>query len=196
MKTSLIHSLLLLLCITAFSQIAVAQTASPDSSIVIERGVIEGQVIDRDTQQEIISAKVEIVGNKKGTVTNAVGEFRLDRLAPNTYRLKVSATDYETTIRGDVRVGVSQSAKLVIELKFKATNADEVVVGAARIFEKKEDFRTSSNSLSQEEIRRAPGAVEDVSRMMQIMPGVTFGSDSRNDIIARGGNPTENFIMH
>jgi outer membrane receptor for ferrienterochelin and colicin len=31
--------------------------------------------------------------------------------------------------------------------------------------------------------------------MVQILPGVAFGSDARNDIIARGGSPIENFIM-
>ncbi|MDX2129866.1 MAG: TonB-dependent receptor [Chloroherpetonaceae bacterium] len=160
-----------------------------------ETGVIEGQVLDRDTQQEIIGAKVEVVGTKLGTITNAFGTFQLKGLTPGTYRLRVTAPEYKSTIRSDVRVGSTQSTKLSIELKIDSYAQGEVVITATRSFEQKEDTRVSSNVLTQEEIRRAPGSAEDVSRMVQVLPGVVSGSDARNDIIARGGSPSENFLM-
>ncbi len=50
-------------------------------------------------------------------------------------------------------------------------------------------------NLDYEEIRRAPGATEDISRMLQSAPGVAIGNDQRNDIIIRGGSPSENLIL-
>lgn len=160
-----------------------------------DTGTIEGQIIDRDTKQEIIGAKIQVLNTLLGAASDANGNFRLTGLPVGTYRLKISATDYKTVIRSDVRVGSTQSAKLAIELKIDAFEQAEQVVTSVKAFEKSEDMRVSSNTLTQEEIRRAPGAVEDVSRMVQILPGVAFGSDARNDIIARGGSPTENFMM-
>ncbi len=160
-----------------------------------ETGTIEGQLLDRDTQQEIIGAKVEVLGTKLGATTDINGAFRLTGIPIGTYRLKITAPEYKTIIRSDVRVSSTQSAKLSIELKIDAYQQSEQVITGVKAFEKSEDMRVSSNTLTQEEIRRAPGAVEDVSRMVQILPGVAFGSDARNDIIARGGSPIENFIM-
>ena len=57
------------------------------------------------------------------------------------------------------------------------------------------DVSTSSYNLDFEEIRRAPGAVEDISSMVQIMPGVSPANDQRNDLIVRGGSPAENLTM-
>ncbi|MFQ3599377.1 MAG: TonB-dependent receptor [Chloroherpetonaceae bacterium] len=160
-----------------------------------ETGVIEGEVIDRDTKQEIIGAKLEVLNTTFGAVSDVNGNFRLSGLPVGTYRLKVTAPEYKVIIRSDVRVGSSQSTKLTIELKIDAYQQSEQVITGVKAFDKTEDMRVSSNTLTQEEIRRAPGAVEDVSRMVQILPGVAFGSDARNDIIARGGSPVENFIM-
>lgn len=160
-----------------------------------ETGTIEGEILDRDTKQEIIGAKVEVLNTTLGAVSDVNGRFRLSGLPIGAYRLKITAPDYKTIVRSDVRVSSTQSAKLSIELKIDAYQQSEQVITGVKAFEKSEDMRVSSNTLTQEEVRRAPGAVEDVSRMAQILPGVAFGSDARNDIIARGGSPVENFLM-
>ncbi len=175
----------LLACVVFFNTMVFGQ----------ETGSLEGRLIDRDTKQEIIGAKIEVLGTTLGTVSDHNGQFRLEGLPIGTYRLKITAPEYKMVIRSDVRVGSSQSTKLTIELKLDAFLQSEQVITGVKTFEKMEDMRVSSNTLTQEEIRRAPGAVEDVSRMVQILPGVAFGSDARNDIIARGGSPAENFLM-
>ncbi|HEY3251760.1 MAG TPA: TonB-dependent receptor plug domain-containing protein, partial [Ignavibacteria bacterium] len=57
------------------------------------------------------------------------------------------------------------------------------------------DESTSMYNLDFEEIRRAPGAVEDISRMVQVLPGVSAANDQRNDLIVRGGSPAENLVI-
>jgi outer membrane receptor for ferrienterochelin and colicin len=159
-------------------------------------GTVDGTIADRDTKQPIAGARILVVGTQRGAIANARGEFAVSGLQPGTYRLQISAPEYKTMIRSDVRIGSTQSTKIDIELSLALYKAQEVTVAGGRtLIEKIDDMRVSANQLTQEEIRRAPGAVEDVSRMVQILPGVAFGSDARNDIIARGGSPVENFLM-
>lgn len=161
------------------------------------RGVIEGSVIDRDTKQPVPKAKITVLKIKRTAVTDSLGYFYIDGLESGVYSIGVSALEYRNVVKTDIRVGPAQSAKLALELPQMEIRAGEVVISAAsdKFFETNEDTRVSANILSQEEVRRAPGAVEDVSRMVQGLPGVVTASDARNDIIARGGSPSENFIM-
>lgn len=161
----------------------------------INKGTISGEVIDRDTKQKIIGALIEVMNTKFLTVTDADGNFIIRDLEPKTYNLKISAPYYVTTYKTDVLVTGLQSTKIIIELKLASYQTDEVVVSSEKFFEKPGDQFTSTNSLSAEEIRRAPGAVEDLNRMIQSLPGVTTATDSRNDLIVRGGSPIENFII-
>lgn len=159
------------------------------------KGIIKGEIVDRDTKQKIIGAVVEVLNTKFLTVSDIDGNFLIEGLDPKTYNLKVSAPYYVTTYITDIAVSSSQSAKIIVELKLASYETDEVVVSSDKYFEKPGDQFTSVNSLSAEEIRRAPGAVEDLNRMVQTLPGVTTATDSRNDLIVRGGSPVENFIM-
>jgi hypothetical protein len=158
-------------------------------------GKIVGEVKDHDTKQSIVGAVVEVMNLGIFTATDVSGNFAIGNLEPRTYHLKISAPYYLTTYKTDVSVSGKQSSKISIELKLASYQTDEVIVISERYFDKPIDLTTSTNSLSPEEIRRAPGAVEDLNRMIQTLPGVTTATDSRNDIIVRGGSPVENLIL-
>ncbi|MFH0736754.1 MAG: TonB-dependent receptor [bacterium] len=159
------------------------------------KGSIQGKVVDIDTKQELAGAVITIVETNKFVISNNNGEFVIDNLEPRLYSLLIKAAFYSEIIKTDIRVGISQSTKLTIELKMKNYEEDEIVVTGNKLFETTSGASISSNTLSPEEIRRAPGAAEDVQRMVQALPGVTTATDSRNDLIVRGGSPFENFIM-
>jgi hypothetical protein len=53
----------------------------------------------------------------------------------------------------------------------------------------------STRSQSNEEIRRLPGGFEDVVRAVSILPGVAQAQPGRNDLIVRGGAPSENLFV-
>ncbi|MBC8045070.1 MAG: TonB-dependent receptor [Rhizobacter sp.] len=185
--------ILFVLIFTAFT--------APFAATAQEQGTIEGSVIDRQTKQEIIGAKIQVITGRgdtalsQGALSDAQGNFRIENVPVGTHRLKITATDYKLFIKTDVAVSSAQSTKLSLELKSDIATASEVVVTADYLFAKSEDAKVSSNMLSREEIRRAPGSVEDVSRMVQSLPGVAVASDARNDLIVRGGAPSENFTM-
>lgn len=159
------------------------------------KGKIVGEVVDHNTKQPIPGALIEVVNANIFTAADANGNFILENLIPKTYHLKISAPYYVLTYKTDINVGEIQSSKVYVELKLASYETEEVVVSAGKYFDKPHDLSTSTNSLSSEEIRRAPGAVEDLNRMIQTLPGVTTATDSRNDLIVRGGSPIENFII-
>lgn len=159
------------------------------------KGKIVGEVIDRNSKQPIIGAVIEIVNAKIFTASDENGIFVVQNLNPKTYNLKISAPYYQTIYRTDVNVSGTQSIKIVIELILSSYETEEIVVSSERSFANAHDLKTSTNFLSAEEIRRSPGAAEDLNRMIQSLPGVTTATDSRNDLIVRGGSPFENFIM-
>ena len=68
----------------------------------------------------------------------------------------------------------------------------EGITVAADVFEAREDAPTSTQRLTEVEIRRNPGGIGDISRSLLSLPGVVGGVDNRNDLIVRGGGPGEN----
>ena len=54
---------------------------------------------------------------------------------------------------------------------------------------------SSVKKFSCEEIRRSPGGFEDVVRALSVLPGVARQSAGRNDLIVRGGAPSENLYI-
>lgn len=158
-------------------------------------GKIEGKVYDSKTKQPVAGALVEIMYSDIKTETDNEGSFSLSGIQSGIYGLRVSAPYYKTAYRTDILINAAQSAKIEIEMTISQYELDEVAVTGQKLFDKKEDFAVSINSLNQEEIRRAPGAAEDLFRMIQSLPGVTTASDSRNDLIVRGGSPFENLVL-
>ncbi|MBK7252479.1 MAG: TonB-dependent receptor plug domain-containing protein [Ignavibacteria bacterium] len=112
----------------------------------------------------------------------------------DSYQIKISGTGYDPLIKSDLIVYASKPLELIIKLNSKGIITDQIDV-EANYFQKSSDVNISSLNLDFEEIRRAPGATEDISRMIQTIPGVSIGNDQRNDIIVRGGSPAENLIL-
>jgi len=159
-----------------------------------EKGVINGRVTDQETKSPVPEATVSILNTDLKTKTNEKGEFSFTGIPYGTYELKVSSLGYDAFIHTDVVVLSSRPADVEIELLVNAITTQQIDV-EGKYFQKSTDVSTSSYNLDFEEVRRAPGAVEDISRMVQIMPGVSPANDQRNDLIVRGGSPSENLTM-
>jgi hypothetical protein len=62
-------------------------------------------------------------------------------------------------------------------------------------FKKVEESPVSLKTISIAEIERSPGANRDISKVIQSLPGVASGVAYRNDLIVRGGGPSENRFL-
>lgn len=166
----------------------------PPDSFCQDGGKIRGKVIDEETLNPVEGAEAEIPGSGFKAVTNSKGEFEMSGLEFGTYEVRISCPGYQTQIRTDLTVYASKPLTFTVKLLPGSITTEEIEV-KANFFRQSSDVNISSMNLDYEEIRRAPGATEDISRMLQSAPGVTTGNDQRNDLIIRGGSPAENLLL-
>jgi hypothetical protein len=156
---------------------------------------VTGRVVDAVTQETLPGANVSVLGDGDallgGAATALDGEFAIEGLAPGTYRVRASFVGYETRVLADVVVQGSRPTFVLFELREAALEGGEVVVTAG-LFEDEPDAPVSVVALGPEEIRRTPGGQNDISRTLLSLPGVTGAVDNRNDLLVRGGGPSEN----
>lgn len=179
---------------TALLLAAALLSAPPAAHAQPRPGTLSGRILDRSTRQPIAQATVQIEGLGKGGVSDDAGRFTLRQVPAGTYRLRAWRLDYPPVMLSDVAVTPGRDTDVLIELLPEAVPQAEVEV-QAEAFAKPRDQATSSYSMSYEEIRRSPGAIGDVLRLVQSLPGVVTTNDQRNDIVARGGSPAENLIL-
>lgn len=159
------------------------------------KGIILGAVKDKNTQQAIEGAVVQIEGTADGNTTDSNGNYRIET-SLGAKNIKVSYLGYATQIKYNIIVSSGNAQIVNFELDEEGKNLNEVVVKDNKSRSARAaDMITpmSTQRLSTEEIKSNPGGNFDVSRVIQVLPGVSGGAAAnRNDIIVRGGAPNEN----
>jgi hypothetical protein len=157
-------------------------------------GSLSGSVLDA-TGTPASFATVCLAGITRCVVADERGAFRLPNIRAGTYALEVTLSGEAPLPVGrfDVRAGIDQ--RLEITLPSRSHLETTVTVTAPAVTAPAE-VKTSVQMITAQEIFRAAGALQDVSRYVQTLPGVVIGSDDfRNDIIVRGGSPLENLFI-
>ena len=98
---------------------------------------------------------------------------------------------YEPLSKTDIIVKSKRITFVNAELKMTMIESEDIIVTAG-YFSQIQAQPTSATNFSSEEIRRAPGSVGDVSRILNVLPGVARVNDMSNDLLVRGGSPSEN----
>jgi hypothetical protein len=168
-----------------------AQSARDQATRV---AAVTGRVIDAGTQEPVVGATVQVIDTRSGAVADAEGRFAVYGLAPGSYRVRASAVGYEPAIRTDVVVSGVRPYDLTIELRQSPALSSTVVV-RPDYFQKSTEATLSRQTFSNEEVRRLPGGFEDVVRAVSTLPGVARVSNGRNDLLVRGGAPSENLFL-
>lgn len=158
-------------------------------------GKIQGRVIDSRTKEPLAGVNVLIVGQTLGASTDTEGYYSIERSPTGTQRIEISYIGYETRIVTDIMVISSKPAIANIELTESLIEVETIVVTGG-YFPEETQVQPSTIALNREEIRRFPGGFEDVVRTVSTLPGVTItGSGGRNDLLVRGGGPSENLFI-
>ena len=154
-------------------------------------GYIKGRVFDAKNNESVTYATVVISETTIGTQTDDQGNFTIDNLEPGFYKIKVSAVGFKTYISESFRITKATGATILAPLEEENVKLDEVVVKSS-YFRKREESPVSLRTIGIEEIEKNPGGNRDISKVIQSYPGVASTSAFRNDIIVRGGGPSEN----
>jgi len=157
-------------------------------------GYIYGKVYDASTKQAIPFANVIVIGTNNGAATDENGYFKITDLPVNTYQVRASVVGFNPQTKTDVVVQTSKPAEIYFELVPQAIELQGVTV-TSDYFRKDPLEVNSIRSFSYEEIRRSPGGFEDVIRALSVLPGVAQADGGRNDLIIRGGAPSENLYL-
>jgi outer membrane receptor for ferrienterochelin and colicin len=159
-----------------------------------QNGAIRGEIYNGTTNEPIIGANVVVVGYSLGAVSDDLGLYSIPVIPTGTYSLRVSAIGYTPYIATDIVVVTSKPTEIRISLQESMLEVDGVQVTAS-YFQKIPDRPLSNLLQTNEEIRRLPGGLEDVVRAISILPGVAQVQPGRNDLIVRGGAPSENLFI-
>ena len=152
---------------------------------------IKGTVIDKASRQPLEFINVLVLGLGRGGVTDAEGHFNIGEVPPGIYRLQASAVGYKTILTPEYIVS-TKDLTIQIETEENLTELEGVTVTASP-FRRDPESPVGLRIIGLQEIEKSPGANRDISRIVQSYPGVAFSpAGYRNDLIVRGGSPSEN----
>ena len=141
------------------------------------------------------AVRVCALGTSSCATTDADGAFRIPDLRAGEYVLEIIPAEGLPITSDPVPVRAGRDGRVEITLAAPADVQQTVTVSAAA-FTVPGEVKTSGFLVQPGEILRSAGALQDVSRYLQTLPGVVVGSnDFRNDIIVRGGSPLENLFV-
>jgi hypothetical protein len=160
------------------------------------KGDIVGRIVDGKTQEPLPVVNVQVIEQPTfGAVTDTSGNFRIEGSPVGTYSLKATIIGYESIIQTNVVVSTGRSTKVSMKLFEQAVEVSGVTVNATYFSRTNEISPLSVNNYDRAEVKRQPGSVMDVQRVVQNLPGIASSNDNMNELIVRGGAPFENLTI-
>ncbi|MBN2765786.1 MAG: TonB-dependent receptor [Paludibacteraceae bacterium] len=159
--------------------------------VFAQKGTIKGKVYNAKTNEPIEFANIIIEGTTIGSTSDLDGNYIFTGIDPGFMRLTVSYIGFETTTSSEIQVQGNQTTFVDIAVPEAAFAIQEVVV-RQNLNLKRIESPISVLSIGVQEIEKSAGANRDVSKVVQALPGVGATDPNRNDLIVRGGGPSEN----
>ncbi len=178
------------------SFLATATTLFASAPMDPERsGKLTGSVVASSTHQPVPGAVIVLLGTKLGASTDTAGHFTLDAIPVGTYAARVSCVGFTPSTATDIVISTGHPVQLAVVLEEEPIELTDETTVTGSLFTRPREIVVNRYAMSYEEIRRAPGAIGDISRVMSGMPGIVPTSDQRNDLVVRGGSPAENLTI-
>jgi len=171
--------------------IATYLLALPGYSQSSNGGIIEGRIYNKSNNEPVPFANLIIYGTNIGSVSDLDGNFIFTGVKPGYVRLQASSVGYEMYVSEEFQVTNVGRAYIELPVNEGTELINEVVVKASP-FRQKEESPVSLRRIGIEQIEKNPGGNRDISKVIQSFPGVASTPAFRNDVIVRGGGPSEN----
>lgn len=160
-------------------------------------GKLSGVLVNRKTQQNAPGLLITVTPGNEKLISDSNGAFRFTSLLPGAYAIKITGLGIQEKLLTNVIVTSGNENNLTIELEPAVNLLNTVTVTGRRNTAKATTLESplSIQRLTAEDIKANPGGNFDISKVIQSLPGVgggAAGGTFRNDIIIRGGAPSEN----
>jgi len=162
------------------------------SNVVSSQSVkVYGSISNTLNNEPIPFANIIIEGTTIGATSDINGNYEILNLNAGAYNFKCSYIGFNTDIQSEIKVSSNKSLRLDFFLSENSELLGEVKV-TGNTFNKTQASPLSLRTINASEISKSAGGNRDISRVVANLPGVATSSGFRNDIIVRGGSPSEN----
>ena len=154
-------------------------------------GSINGKVTDSESGLPLEGATVIVENSNFYTVTDENGYFQIPDLPTTSYNVTVRFIGFKSQTKFNVIVKSVGNQSLDYTLSPTNELLDEVILMESP-FKTSIETPLSTQTFSAVEIETYPGGNNDITRVIQSLPGISPSVGGfRNDIIIRGGGPNE-----
>ena len=158
---------------------------------------IGGVVVNKNSQVGLPGISIQLTPGGKSTVSDSLGNFRITGIIPGAYAISFSGVGFQTKTISNLVVTSGNENTLQVELDPQVGQLSTIVVSGRKNSARVATIESplSIQRLTTEDIKANPGGNFDISKVIQSLPGVgggIGGGSFRNDIIIRGGSPSEN----
>ncbi len=157
-----------------------------------QSGVLQGRVYNEINNESIPFANIIMESTQLGTTSDIDGNFSIENLKPGSYTIICSYLGFKNAVFYEIIISPTKPTVLNIPLIEEASLLDNVELKTSSFNNRDEESPVSKRTISATEIYRNPGGNRDISKVIQVLPGVASTVSFRNDIIVRGGAPNEN----
>jgi len=141
-----------------------------------ETGVLRGSVLSLARGHPVAGATVLLLSSDHAGISGADGAFEIRHVPPGRYEVLVQASGYSPARLSRVRVrsegDTASQAELTIRLVARPSFVTEVVV-TPNTHSVVQDEQAATRSITGDEIIVAPAVGGDISRVIELLPGVT-----------------------
>jgi len=163
-------------------------------NLFAQNGSLKGRVYNVKNNDPLPFTNIIISGTTIGAVSDIDGNFIFTGLKPGYIKLEASSIGFDRVMTEEILITNAKTASIDIAMMEVAVQIGGVEVTAA-VFKRVEESPLSLKSLGIAQIEKSPGSNRDVSKVIQSLPGVASSISFRNDIIVRGGGPSENRFL-
>ncbi len=156
-----------------------------------QTGNLSGKITNNNSP--IPSVNIIVLNSGLGTGSDINGNYRIDNIPAGNYDVKFSSIGYKSQTFS-IKINSAETLKLNVQLEETAIEMETVEVTGTHMQDQR-DTRTSLIDLDPRDAKILPGAVEDVFRTLQSLPGVLAPNDFSSQLIVRGSGPDQNLII-
>ncbi|MSP58096.1 MAG: TonB-dependent receptor [Flavobacteriaceae bacterium] len=154
--------------------------------------VIKGRIIDQNTRNPLKGVLVFLDGLSDSARSNSNGDFEIGNAEPGFHTIYTLFDGFKSSSSPEQLFTFDKSPFVEIEMESLASEIGEVRILKSSLQTREAESPVSSQKLSIREIERNPGGNRDISKIIQSLPGVVCIPGFRNDVVIRGGAPSEN----